>query len=174
MDVKQTVTGDEPILLADVKLYSKIDYTAEDALITNLITAVRQQIEKFTGLSLVASTYIAYWDYLPAEAELPYPVHDEITEVEINGEVSTDFTQKGLTQFKVKPYVISTFRTSGSIDTNSLKVTYTTTGECPELIKNEMLRLIDEKYRNRGNTFVGTTNELSENTYANLAQYCKM
>lgn len=174
MDLKQTATGDEPITLAEVKLYSKIDYTTEDSLITNLITAVRQQIEKFTGLSLVVSTYEAYWDYLPEEVTLPYPEQDEVKEVHINGTVSTDYTKKGLTQFKIAPYTTYLIGTSLDNVVQSLYVKYTTLGTCPQLVKNEMLRLLDEKYRNRGNTFVGTTNELTENSYANLAQFCKM
>ncbi len=172
MDLRQTVSGSEPITSADVKLYSKIDYSTEDSLITNLITAVRQQIEKFTGLSLVVSTCVAYWDYLPEEVELPYPEHDQITEVQINGEVSTSYTQKGLTRLRVIPYATYSVGIESTETASSLKVTYTTLGTCPQIIKNEMLRLLDEKYRNRGNTFVGSTVNLSENTYANLAQFC--
>lgn len=173
MDIKKTVTGTEPITAADVKLYCKIDYATEDALIASLITAVRERIEKFTGLSLVETTYEAYWDYLPEEVELPYPEHNEVTEVQINGEVSTSYTKKGLNVFKILPsqtYVIGTDTTN----VYSLYVKYTTTGNCPDAIKVEMLRLIDEKYRNRGNTFVGSTTELSENTFANLAQFTRM
>lgn len=174
MDVRQTVTGSEPITLADVKLYSKIDYTAEDSLITDMITAVREQIEKYTGLSLIASIYEAYWDYVPDEVRLPYPEHNEITEVKINGAVSTDYTQKGLTQLIVRPFTTSVITTELGTDSESLYVKYTTLGTCPKLIKNEMLRLLDEKYRNRGNTFVGTTTALSENCYSNLAQFCQV
>jgi len=171
MDIKITPTGSEPITLDDVKLYCKIDYTAEDALITSLIGSVRGQIEKFLGRSLIASTIELYTDYLPDEIRLPYPEHDAITEVKINGTVSTDYTEKGLTKLIVIP---STTYTFSEDVVESFYVKYTTTGKCSEAVKTEMLRLIDEKYRNRGNTFVGSTTELSENTYANLRQFCEM
>jgi len=171
MDIKYSGTITEPIALADVKLYSKIDYSEEDTLITSLITAVRERLEEFTGRSFVAKTIEAYWDYLPSEVRLPYPEHDTITEVQINGEVSTAYAQMGLNRLVVKPESIVTLGTE--VVNPSLYVKYTTLGTCPEAVKIEMLRLIDEKYRNRGNTFVGSTAELSENTFANLAQYCE-
>ncbi len=134
---------------------------------------MRERIEQFTGKSFVIKTIEAQWNYLPEEIELPFPDHDEITEVKINGDVSEDYAENGMTKLTVKPYTVHNVGTG--IDTpESLYVKYTTTGECPEAVKNEMLRLIDEKYRNRGNTFVGTTNELNENSFANLAQFCEM
>ena len=170
MDIKETVTGLEPITLDDVKEYCKIDYESEDSLIVSLITAVRERIEKFTGLALVEKTIEVFYDYLPEQVKLPYPEHDAITEVQVNGTVSTDYTKKGISQFIIKPnaaYIIGT----DTID-SSLYVKYTTTGKCPEAVKIEMLRLIDEKYRNRGNTLIGSTSELSENCFSNLAQFC--
>ena len=171
MDIRYSNIGTEPITLTEVKLYSKIDYTAEDALITSLITAVRERIEEWAGKSFVVKTIEAHWNYIPEEVQLPYPDHDTITEVKINDEVSTAYTQKGLNKLVVKPD--STY-TTGTVENPSLYVKYTTSGNCPEAVKVEMLRLLDEKYRNRGNTFVGAISELSENTFANLAQYAAM
>lgn len=167
LDIKQTVTGDEPISIDEVKLYSKIDYTAEDDLIESLITGVRQQVEHFTGLSLIEKEIEAFWDYLPEKVCLPFPEHNEIVEVKINGEVSTDYEKVGLSRFVLYPKSITV---TGLVN-KSFYVKYTTLGTCGEIVKTEMLRLIDEKYRNRGNTFVGTTQILPENTFANLAQY---
>lgn len=171
MQVKYSNEGAEPLLLADVKTYLKVDYTDEDALITSLITAVRQKIEEYTGLALVVKTVEVFLPYLPEEVKLPFPEHDSITEIKLNGIASTGYTVKGLAQFIVKPNLVFD---SSAIEENSFYAKYTTTGNCPEAIKQEMLRLIDEKYRNRGNTFEGSIAELSENTYANLAQFCLM
>ncbi len=171
MQVKYSGVGAEPLSLADVKTYLKVDYSDEDDLITSLITAVRQKIEEYTGLALVIKTVEIFLPYLPDEFKLPFPNHDAITEIKLNGVVSTGYTSKGLTQFIVKPNIVFD---SSAVEENSFYAKYTTTGNCPEAIKQEMLRLIDEKYRNRGNTFEGSIAELSENTYSNLAQFCLM
>lgn len=169
MQIKETVTGIEPITATEVKNYLKIDFTDDDVLIGTLITGVRQQIEQFTGLALVEKTIIYFDEEIEEEIKLPYPEHLAITEVMFNGVVSTSYIKTGLTQFIIKPNETTSL---SDADEYGVKITYTTTGSCPQAIKNEMLKLMDEKYRNRGNTFYGAIAELSENCYANLAKYC--
>lgn len=161
--------GSEPITLSEAKLYLKVDYTDEDALITSLIKSVREHVENFTGLALVAKTVEVFMDYIPERIELPFPEHNAITEVKFNGEVSDAYLITGLTQFIIKPTLQVT---NTSINNYGMSVKYTTLGTCPEIAKVEMLKAIDEAYRNRGNTFEGSIVNLKENTYANLAQLC--
>lgn len=168
MQIKEEITGTEPLTAFEVKSYLKIDFTTDDTLIGTLITGVREQIEKFTGLALIAKTIELFDEEIPEEIKLPYPVHSEIVEVKFNGEVSTAYFKTGLTQFILIPDGISV--TTGN-DTG-FYVKYKCSGECPLGIKIEMLKLLDEKYRNRGNTFEGAIADLSENCYANLAKYC--
>jgi len=170
MKPKITTTGAEPILLADVKTYLKVDYSDEDSIISMLISGVREQVEDFTGLSLIASTIEYFNDEIPDEIVLPYPEHASITEVKINDVVSSAYTKTGLTQFIVYPE--STYL-SGE-NQQGIYIKYVTSGTCPIGLKLEMLKIIDEKYRNRGNTFEGSITELNENAYANLAKYCLM
>ena len=169
MQLKHSNEGAEPVSLTEVKSYLKVDFTTEDTLITSLIKMVRQQIEKFTGLSLVSKTIEYFDEEIDEEILLPFPEHDEIEELKLNGSVSTSYIKTGLTQFLIKPN--STNILDGAED-YGIYVKYTTTGNCPEGIKLEILRLLAEKYVNRGNTFEGAIAELSENSYANLAQYC--
>lgn len=168
MQIKETVTGDEPLTVAEVKDALKIDFSNEDALIARLIKGVRAQVELHTGLSLVAKTIEYFDDEIPDEIKLPYPEHDEITEVRINNEITDAYIKTGLTQFIIKPNVI----TVGNASDYGIKIIYTTTGNFPDGIDLEILKAIDEKYRNRGNTFEGAIADLSENSYANLAKYC--
>lgn len=170
MQIKETVSGTEPVTATEVKNYLKVDFTTDDTLISDLITGIREQIELFTGLSLVVKTIEYFDDEIPDEIKLPYPEHDAITEVKINNEVSTAYIKTGLTQFIIKPTVISV----NDAHDYGIKITYTTKGTCPKGIKIEILKAIDEKYRNRGNTFEGAIADLSENSYANLAKYCLM
>lgn len=170
MQIRETITGAEPLTTSEVKSYLKIDFTTDDTLIGTLITGVREQIEKFTGLALIAKTIELFDEEIPEEIKLPYPVHSEIVEVKFNGEVSTAYFKTGLTQFILIPDGISV--TTGN--DAGFYVKYKCSGACPTGIKMEMLKLLDEKYRNRGNTFEGAISDLSENCYANLAKYCLM
>ena len=66
-----TVT--EPILLADIKSYAKIDTgTADDTIIQYLITTARQQCEDFTGISIVPRTVTAVINNTCGGMFLPY------------------------------------------------------------------------------------------------------
>lgn len=165
-----TVTT-EPITVTEVKSYCKIDYSDEDTLIATLITSVREQVEQFTGLSLAAKTIEYFDEEIADEIYLPFPNHDSITEVKINGEVSTAYSKTGLSQFIIKPN--STLISEGSND-HGIYIKYVTKATFPSGIKSELLKIFDEKYRNRGNTFEGSISELNENAYSNLAKYCLM
>ena len=169
MQIKKTVTGSEPLSAATVKSYLKVDFSTDDTLIGTMITGVREMIEEFTGLSLIASTIIYFDEEIADEIKLPYPEHASIEEVTLNGIVSTDYVKTGLTQFIIKPNDTTIL---GSANDYGIKVTYKTSGACQQAIKNEMLREIDEQYRNRGNSFEGQITQLSENCYANLAKFC--
>lgn len=170
MQIKLGSVTTEPITATEVKTYCKIDYSDEDTLITLLIKGVREQIEKFTGLAITSKTIEYFNEEIEEEIRLPYPSHASITEVKINGEVSTAYHKTGLSQFIIYPD--STF-ISGE-DNEGIYIKYATDGVCPDGIKLEMFKIIDEKYRNRGNTFEGSIAELNENAYANLAKYCLM
>ena len=170
MQVKFSNEGVEPISIEEAKKYMRIDYDNEDMLISLLVSGVRRRIEEFTGRSLVSRTVELFLPEVPEEIKLPYPDHDAITEVEINGTTSTAYIKTGLNQFILRPTTVTTTQQNES----GFYVKYTTLGNCPEWVKIEMLKSIDEKYRNRGNTFEGSLTDLSENTYSNLAQYCLM
>lgn len=170
MQVKRTISGSEPVAVSDAKTYLKIDFSDEDALIGTLITGIRENIENFTGLALVEQTIIYFDEDIEEEILLPYPEHDAITEVAINGTATTDYIKTGINQFLIRPSI--QYSSNTSADDYGIKITYTTTGDCKQAIKNEILKSLDEKYRNRGNTFEGSISDLSENTYSNLAKFC--
>lgn len=59
----------EPVLLADVKQQARIDTTADDALITNLITGARQWAEKYTGRGFITQSWQLARDTWPGASE---------------------------------------------------------------------------------------------------------
>ena len=58
IDVQDNTTGTitEPVTLAECKAYMRLSNTDEDTLISSLIKAARELIEKYTGLSLIRKT----------------------------------------------------------------------------------------------------------------------
>jgi hypothetical protein len=59
----------EPVALADVKLQARIDTTADDTLVTNLITGARQWVERYTGRALITQTWQMALDLWPGAVE---------------------------------------------------------------------------------------------------------
>jgi len=55
--VRTVAPAAEPLLLADVKLHLRVEHNADDALITALIQAAREQAEDYTGRALITQTW---------------------------------------------------------------------------------------------------------------------
>ena len=168
MDIRYSLeTGSDPVTEEEVKSWLKVDFDTEDALITSLITQVRELAEEAAGLSLIDKTIeyfeedeeiLAYW------IKLPYPDHNAITGVVLDGNTITDFLQTGLTQKLIR---VNSFQT-GDVSAKGLKVTYTTTGNCPHGVKLAILEAIAENYEKRGNTFEGGLAKMTDNFYNHL------
>jgi hypothetical protein len=75
IDVRRVPIGTivEPITLEKAKVYLRITDTSQDDLITMMIKAAREAIEKATGLSLIPVTVTAVINNEDGGIELPYP-----------------------------------------------------------------------------------------------------
>ena len=62
----------EPLTLAETKLHLRVDYTADDALITSLIIAARQAAETKTGRALLPQTWKLSLNAFPYSCNLRY------------------------------------------------------------------------------------------------------
>lgn len=58
-----TPPATEPLLLADVKLFLRVDNVVEDSIITNLIIVARQYVENYLNGSLITQTWDYYLNY---------------------------------------------------------------------------------------------------------------
>lgn len=56
MKVTKTVTGSEPVTLAEAKEYLRVFHDTEDNVVTQMIANARKVLEMSTGLSLVEQT----------------------------------------------------------------------------------------------------------------------
>lgn len=67
-----TPPATEPLTLAEAKLFLRVDGTAEDALITDLMVAARMAAEEHLRQSLITQSWkLAFDDYAPEETFLP-------------------------------------------------------------------------------------------------------
>jgi len=60
----------EPVTLTEAKQQARIDTTADDTLVTNLIIGARQWVEKYTARALITQTWQMWIDLWPAATEL--------------------------------------------------------------------------------------------------------
>jgi hypothetical protein len=63
--------GEEPVSLAQAKLWCRIDTGDEDALLSALIAAARLQVESLTGLALTSQSWRLVLDCAPRLVVLP-------------------------------------------------------------------------------------------------------
>lgn len=155
MDIQRTITGTEPVSITDVKSWLKVDFSAEDALLTALIKQVREHVENFTGRSFVASDIVLNLTNVEAGdvVRLPLPDIDEVTE--------TDNVT-----FSGGVVKLAKFAASGDYE-----IEYSTKGTCPEAVKLAILKSVAEHYHNRHNTNEFSAMKLPESTYNLLLQY---
>lgn len=69
-----TAPASEPVSLSEAKLHCRVDVSADDALITALITAAREEIERASRHALITQTWDYYLDEWPDGDELELPV----------------------------------------------------------------------------------------------------
>lgn len=139
----------EPVALQEAKDYAKIDVgTADDAIITYLITTARQQCEDFTGISIVGRTVTTYITNRCGGVFLPYGPVKSITSI-------TD--QDGNALVADQDYKIAgkSFPQILWPKWDNMTVVYTTGyTTLPQEIKSAILQQIFYLYENRGESAV--------------------
>jgi len=81
----------EPVTIEDLKLHLAIDSNDHDDLLNKLLADAREQVELYTGLSLIESNIKARWEELTT-CELPYgPV------ISIGTVTGAEYTLEGFT-----------------------------------------------------------------------------
>jgi len=87
----------EPVTIEDLKLHLAIDSNDHDDLLNKLLADAREQVELYTGLSLIESNIKARWEELTT-CELPYGPVISITSVKDSAEaLVTDYSLEGFT-----------------------------------------------------------------------------
>lgn len=76
--------GSEPVSLSDAKQFLRVEHSADDTLITQLIVTCRQMAERYMRRSLITQSWrLAFNGALLSETRLAYGPLQSITQVEI-------------------------------------------------------------------------------------------
>ncbi|MFR5647639.1 MAG: head-tail connector protein, partial [Bilophila wadsworthia] len=86
MTIRQlTPPESEPVTLEQAKGFVRVDTDADDALLSLLITAARQEAEAITGRALGESTWAVSLPALPGMLEVPLVPCTELVEAAVGG-----------------------------------------------------------------------------------------
>ena len=169
----KTEVETEPVDLAEAKNYLKLPSgsTADDDLITELITASRQELEGYTGLGFAPRTIQVYWEgskkfdlplppqYDDTIGQTIYRVYNDDTADELLTE-NSDYYITGMT-YKVAD--MNDFWSTGTTTVTGYKIEYITGyATLPKALKEALLKTINYNYYNRGDEdlFTGLPNEV--------------
>lgn len=154
----------EPVSLASAKVHLRIDHSADDALITDLITAARQMAEAFTGRAFITQTWKLVMDEAPSAGfiALPRPPLASVTHVKTYDEADTATTMNASNYFvdTVSQPGRVILRSSGvwptvSRSANGFEVQYVAgygsqASDVPLALRQGILSHIAHLYENRG------------------------
>lgn len=139
-------TGSEIVTTADVKLYARIDTTADDTLIADMIKQARLWCENYISRDIVAKNRTYYQSDVDGRFILPFSPTASISSLKIDGTVSTAYKTYGLDD-----KIISL----NEVPAREVEVTYITSGINDAIVKQSILQLVATYYDNRSDFVVG-------------------
>lgn len=143
----------EPLTLAETKLYLRKDGTAEDTLITDLISVAREHAEIFLKRSLLTQTWqMTLADYAPECLRLPMGPIQELSEIRLVAQDGTSaIFSDTLYSLDAVNEVVNFTTTPYS---HSIEIDYVTgvenAADLPKSIRYGMLSHIAYLFDNRG------------------------
>lgn len=141
LQIIRTVSGSEPVTLAQAKAYNRVLFAVDDSTITLLITQARETLEQATNLSLIEQTINLTLDTYKDKYRLPYGPISVVTTVTVNTGLGDDpvladyISDNGLIKFN---------------GTGTLKAEYEAGGVEFQGLKIAMLEMVAFLYTNRG------------------------
>ena len=138
--------GTEIISLADVKNYVRIDTSADDDLIADMIIQARIFCENYISRDIVSKNRTYYLPKSSGLFDLPFAPVTSVSSVTAEG-VAVTFQELGLDDLSIQ------------LDGGpalEVKATYVTTGINDGLIKQALLQFVSTLYDNRADYVTGT------------------
>jgi hypothetical protein len=137
----------EPVTLPEARSWLKLDVSDDDSMVTELITAARQQCEGFLNISLISRTVTAWLQIGLDEIRLPYGPVKTITSV-------TNYKDDPIAGYQVK------YELFKALDPcTEVKTVYDAgfNGSIPKHFKTAIKEQIAWLYTNRGDAEVTET-----------------
>lgn len=154
--------SEEPLTLAETKLHLRVDSAHEDAYISALIVAAREQAEQITGRALVNSTFVQTEDQFPSAIKLRPARVSQIVEVrfrDIYGVMqllsSANYTLDNASEFVAWLYPSANYTWPSTwAHPNGVEVEFVagfgaTRADVPQSIKQWMLLTVAQWYSTR-------------------------
>ena len=145
--------ANEPLTLAETKLYLRIDGNSEDSLITDLIVSARMIAEHWLKRSLITQAWkLSFDEYASDEIALPMGPVTNVTAVAIINRDTTSQTVSNAVYYLNAAKTMLLF--DSAIVGFRIEITYGTgygdASSVPKPIKQGMLSHIAAMYENRG------------------------
>ena len=151
----------EPLTLAEAKVHLRIDHSAEDALVTDLIRCVREYLERETGLALLTRRFRLYLDDWPCSRAIliskgPVQVIEAVTVYAEDGTPEDVDASGFVLDGQARPArLILPFRPPPGRPINGIEIDFSagfglTGAEVPDMLKRAMLLHAALLYEFRG------------------------
>lgn len=171
-----SVLGNEVVTVAEVKDYVRIDTSADDALIGQMIRQARIWCENYISRDIVAKNRTYYIDYTDTGLfDLPFGPVNSIDQITIDGTATTSYEILGLDNETIELDQGSAKRVKVTYNTVGLGDSWTTALTNDPLLKQAMLQLISTYYDNRADFVDGSSvSEIPTNVRNILSSYKAM
>lgn len=161
----------EPVSLAEAKLHLRVDETADDDVIRNLIIAARKDIETLSMHALITQTWDLYLDSFPWESEiyLPMPPVQSVTGVYytpdstgVEATFTSTYYRTDIYGYPPKVVLKSSYSWPGDelIEVNGVKVRFVAgfgdePSDVDQRLRQAVLLLVGHYYENRESIYTG-------------------
>lgn len=161
-----STTGSEILTTSEAKDFIRVDTSADDTIIGQMITQARIWCENFISRDIVAKNRTLYLASVNDRFVLPFSPVASISSVTVEGTATTDYETYGLDD---------TIIALNMLPSKEVKVTYITSGQSDSLLKQAISQLVATYYDNRNDFVLGTiVNEVPTSVKNILSSYKNM
>lgn len=161
-----STTGSEILTTSEAKDFIRVDTSADDTIIGQMITQARIWCENYISRDIVAKNRTLYLASVNDRFVLPFSPVSSISSVTVEGTATTDYETYGLDD---------TIIALNMLPSKEVKVTYITSGQDDSLLKQAISQLVATYYDNRNDFVLGTiVNEVPTSVKNILSSYKNM